>query len=106
MMQISNLSFPEAEYEYLRGLHPKIRDLIRTKDNISEIRELQLACFRLDSQHEKRYRNRDTEEALVTTNSTSTQSYSGDKNSTSGRGKSRDRGRGRGRGRGRSRGGI
>ena len=35
-MQISNLSFPEAEYEYLRGLYPKIRDLIQTKDNIRD----------------------------------------------------------------------
>ena len=52
-MQITDLSFPKAEFEYLRGLNPKIRDLVGTKDNIMDIRELQQACFQLDTQYVK-----------------------------------------------------
>jgi len=46
-MQIT-MEFAEAKFAYLQGLSPKIRDLIRTKDDITDIRELQLACLRLD----------------------------------------------------------
>src|SRR5271163_2176804 len=50
MLQISDLSFSELKYEYLRGLNSKIRDLVQTKDNIMDICKLQQICFRLDTQ--------------------------------------------------------
>src|SRR5262249_55086011 len=50
-MQI-DMDFQEARFIYLKGLTPNIRDLVRTKDNLTDIRELQLACLQLDD-HEK-----------------------------------------------------
>ena len=55
-MQIT-MEFAEVKYVYLQGLSPKIRDLVRTKDDITDIHELQLACFRLDD-HDKASRGR------------------------------------------------
>jgi Reverse transcriptase (RNA-dependent DNA polymerase)/Retrotransposon gag protein/Integrase core domain/Chromo (CHRromatin Organisation MOdifier) domain/GAG-pre-integrase domain len=62
-IQLSDLSFAEAKYEYLKGLNPKIRDLVCTQeDNLTDIRKLQLACLRLDT-HE---RHITIDEALIT----------------------------------------
>jgi Retrotransposon gag protein len=47
-MQLPDLHFGEAEYLYLQGLDPRIKDLVRTRDNITDIRALQNACLRLD----------------------------------------------------------
>jgi hypothetical protein len=47
-MQVT-MEFEEAKFAYLQGLSPKIRDLVRTKDNLTDIRELQLACLKLDN---------------------------------------------------------
>src|SRR5277367_5378172 len=51
-MQIK-MSFDEAKFAYTQGLQPKIRDLVRTKDNIKSIQELQLACHKLDTHNDK-----------------------------------------------------
>ena len=56
-MQI-NMAFEEERYIYLQGLTPKIRDLVRTKDNLDDIRELQLACLRLDDRSNRREMSR------------------------------------------------
>jgi len=47
LMQVP-MEFKEARYDYLRGLSPKIRDLVRTKDGITEMNELYQACLKLD----------------------------------------------------------
>lgn len=53
-MQIPNLSFEEAEFDYLQGLKPELRNLIRTKDNITDMNTLKNACLKLDTQKRER----------------------------------------------------
>ena len=48
-MQIPNLGFEEAQHAYLRGLNAKIRDLVLTREGFTDIRSLQNACLRLDT---------------------------------------------------------
>jgi transposase InsO family protein len=77
-MQLPEISFEEAEFAYLQGLSPRIRDLIRTKDGITDIRTLQNACIRLDTQ-EREKRNPDHTNALtiqtIPSSSSSSPSY-------------------------------
>jgi Retrotransposon gag protein/Zinc knuckle len=55
--QIPGLSFGEAKFAYLQGLNPKIRELIRTRDNITDMNQLYLAGIQLDSHYDKRPRH-------------------------------------------------
>jgi hypothetical protein len=96
-MQLTNLSFAEAEFEYLRGLNPHIRDLVRTqKDNLTDLRTLQLACLRLDTHHDSKQKRND--EALAVNSSNSSSSSSSTKSAPQ---TYNNRGRGRGHFRGR-----
>jgi len=42
------MSFDEARHDYVQGLKPRIRELIRTKDNLEDIDDLMLACLHLE----------------------------------------------------------
>jgi Retrotransposon gag protein len=48
-MQLTDLYYPEARYTYLYGLSPRLRELIKTKEGISDIRSLQNACLSLET---------------------------------------------------------
>jgi len=48
-MQLTDLSFPEAKYTYLLGLSPRLRELVKTKGSISDIRTLQNTCLSLET---------------------------------------------------------
>src|SRR5262249_35185627 len=87
-MQIPNLGFEEAQHAYLRGLNAKIRDLVLTREGFTDIRSLQNACLRLDTN------NKSSEEEALHSES-----------SRGGRGGYRGRGGGNFRGRGQWRGG-
>ena len=63
-MQLQDLSFAEASFDYLQGLKPEIRNLVQVKDDISDLETLQNACVKLDIR-EKRYSN-SQDEALST----------------------------------------
>ena len=63
-MQLQDLSFAEASFDYLQGLKPEIRNLVQVKDDISDLETLQNACVKLDMR-EKRYNNAQ-DEALNT----------------------------------------
>jgi len=106
-MQI-NMDFEEAKYTYLQGLNPQIRDLARSnKDNMTNLRSLQLACLRLD--HQERH-GRDDGALIAESKSSSsfskstssraslTGNLSGDKHAQS-RGTKRGRDQQQGRGR-------
>ena len=62
-MQLPNLSFEEAEFNYLQGLKSEIRNLIRTRTDIKDMTTLKNACLRLDVQE---FRERDRQEAHYT----------------------------------------
>ena len=47
-MQLDDVSFKEAEHDYLQGLKPEIRKSIRATDSFKDITELQNACLKLD----------------------------------------------------------
>jgi hypothetical protein len=47
-MQLPYLGFPEAKYAYLRGVNPRIRDLVSTRDDVNDMRTLQHLCLRFD----------------------------------------------------------
>src|SRR4051812_3440611 len=47
-MQLPSLGFPEAKYAYLRGVNPRIRDLVSTRDDVNDMRTLQHLCLRFD----------------------------------------------------------
>ena len=59
------MDFEETKYLYLLGLSTKVRDLIRTRDNITNIRDLQLACLRLDDHTNGKKSSADDTGALV-----------------------------------------
>jgi len=92
-LQLPNISFEEAEFAYLQGLNPRVRDLIRTKDGITDIRTLQNACIKLDTQ-EREKQSHDHSDALTTETTLSSPSltshranqYQGRGNSFRGRG--------------------
>ena len=71
--QLPNVTYEEAEYDYLQGLKPEIRALLRTKDLhgelISDIRTLMNACLKLDS-HEPRSKRDDEAHYTGTSNNT------------------------------------
>ena len=49
-IQLTDLNFAKAKFEYLHGLNEHIRDLVRTRRRILQIFILlQLACLRLDT---------------------------------------------------------
>jgi len=100
-MQIT-MAFEEAKFVYLQGLSPKVRDLIRTKDNLTDIRELQLACLRLDDHGKPSQGDSRVSEALVVNTSPSKGRFDPRRSTTSTHMSTfRSRGRGRaGRGRG------
>ena len=52
-MQI-NMHFDEERHDYLQGLKPRIRDLIRTKDNLKSIEEVMLTCLQLEGHEDSR----------------------------------------------------
>ena len=58
----------EAQFAYLQGLNPRIRELVRTKEDITDIRALQNACIRLDTQDERQ--RHDIPNALEVSSST------------------------------------
>ena len=48
--QLTNLGTDDAIFAYLRGLNPKIRELVRSqKDNQADLRTLQNACLRVNT---------------------------------------------------------
>ena len=48
--QLTNLGTDDAIFAYLRGLNPKIRELVRSqKDNQTDLRMLQNAYLRIDT---------------------------------------------------------
>ena len=50
MLQLDNLSDAEAQYDYLCGLKPRMREMVQTqKDNLADICQLQTACLCLDT---------------------------------------------------------
>ena len=51
-MQVT-MDYEEVKYIYLKGLNPRIRELVRTKDGIRDIRTLMLAYLKLDTRSEK-----------------------------------------------------
>ena len=63
-LQLTDLSQSEAIHEYLRGLQPRIRDLARTqKENLADLRTLQLASLRLDTPSERTPRDEEAHSA-------------------------------------------
>ena len=72
-IQLTDLNFAEAKFEYLRGLNTHIRDLVRTqKENLTDIRTLQLACLRLDTHREPTTKSTRNDEALLTSGTRTT----------------------------------
>ena len=66
-LQLTDLNFAEAKFEYLRGLNEHIRDLVRTqKENLTDIRTLQIACLRLDTHRKSTTKPTRNDEALLT----------------------------------------
>ena len=48
--QLTSMSDDDAIFAYLRGLSPKIRELVQAqKDNQVDLRTLQNACLRVDT---------------------------------------------------------
>src|SRR5665213_2361657 len=48
--QLTNLSTDDTIFTYLRGLNPKIQELVRSqKDNQADLHILQNACLRVDT---------------------------------------------------------
>ena len=86
-MQIT-MEFEEAKFVYVQGLSPRIRELVRTKDGITDIRKLMLACLKLDVQGEK---HSQTSEAYTADNTTKSSTNFSNK---------RSQGQGQGRGQG------
>ena len=74
--QLTNLGTDDAIFAYLRGLNPKIRELVRSqKDNQADLRMLQNACLRVDTiSNRSNDRSTPQEEAHMTSSSTSTPS--------------------------------
>jgi hypothetical protein len=70
--QLTNLSTDDAIFAYLRGLNPKIRELVRSqKDNQADLRTLQNACLRVDTtSNRSNDRLTPQEEAHMTSSST------------------------------------
>ena len=67
------MDFDEASFVYMQGLHPRVRELVRTKDGIKDIRKLMLACLKLDIQSDKTEK---TSEAYTVENKKATTSKS------------------------------
>ena len=74
--QLTNLGTDDAIFAYLRGLNPKIRELVRSqKDNQADLRTLQNACLRVNTtSNRSNDRSTPQEEAHMTSSSTSTPS--------------------------------
>src|SRR5665213_798815 len=74
--QLTNLSNDDAIFIYLRGLNPKIREVVKLqKDNQADLRTLQNACLRVDTiSNRSNDRSTPQEEAHMTSSSTSTPS--------------------------------
>jgi len=96
-MQLIDLSSAEAKYEYLRGLKPRIRELAQSRDDIDDIRKLQLLCLRLDAYQDKGSRE---DEALfvaggnsASTTSSTTSGMSGNFKKGSGKGPRKGKGK-------------
>jgi len=70
-MQIT-MSFDEAKYVYLQGLSSRVRDLVRTKDELTDIRELQLACLRLEDNGKTSHGDLQTSKAFTVNASSKT----------------------------------
>jgi hypothetical protein len=66
-LQITDLPQTEAKRYYKRGLKTKIRDLMQSKDNINTVRDMQLACLKLDTENYTATKRSRDEDALVTT---------------------------------------
>jgi len=50
MIQLTDLSFAKVKFEYLCSLNKHIHDLVQTqKENLTDIRNLQLTCLQLDT---------------------------------------------------------
>jgi hypothetical protein len=95
-LQMSDLESSEAKFLYKRGLKPRILDLVLTKDNISTVRELQLACLKLDAPNTTGTKRTRDEEALVAAPTASKTARTSTRGRGSNRGKSRgSRGRGK-----------
>src|SRR5271167_3026294 len=68
-MQISDFSDNEAKYAYLKGLQPKIQDLvISQKENFRDVRTLQAACLRYDNGIRNSGNNGNIEANMATSN--------------------------------------
>ena len=76
-MQLTDMNFAEEKYTYLLGLNPRIKELVRTKDNITTIRALQNACISLESR-ERRISQQNGQEALNTESTATLTNFSGD----------------------------
>ena len=72
-LQLDDLGEAEEKFEYIRGLKPRIREMIQgNKDNLSDIQTLQIACLRVDNG------TKSSEEAnYITSNNRGRGSYQG-----------------------------
>ena len=91
-MQLPDIGESDAIFAYLRGLNPKVRELVRTqKDNLADLCTLQLACLRIETPHDRDQTSQ--EDAAHIASSTSTI-----RRGTGSRGRGGFRGRGSNRG--------